>query len=117
MAELQARVTDRFMANPKARTLMKDSMDDLIHLAWRGGKLPMGAGDVPGKLPFMRVSGSGSATVGAHDIGFRLPSRAGGPFQLPGGFMNPAAAAAVQKLSEEYGVPSTYPELRRVPLK
>ena len=112
MAELQARVTDRFMANPKARNLMKDSMDDLIHLAWRGEKLPLGAGDVPGKFPFMRVSGSGSATVGAHDIGFRLPSRAGGPFQLPGGFMDPAAAAAVQKLAEEYGVPSGVPSTR-----
>ena len=107
MPELQARVTDRFMANPKARGLMKDSMDDLIHLAWRGAKPPLGAGDIPGALPFMRVSGGGQATVGAHGFGFRLPSRAGGPFQLPGGFMSPAAAAAVQKLAEEYGVPST----------
>lgn len=117
MAELQARVTDRFMANPKTRGLMKESLDDLVHLSWRGEKLPMGAGDVPGRFPFMRVSGSGTATVGAHDIGFRLPTRAGGPFLLPGGFMDPAAAAAVQKLAEEYGVPTTYPERVRTPLR
>lgn len=117
MAELQARVTDRFMANPKARGLMKDSLDDLIHLAWRGEKLPMGAGDVPGKFPFMRISGSGTATVGAHDIGFRLPSRAGGPFQMPGGFMDPAAAAAVQKLAEEYGVPTTMTDRFKTPVQ